>query len=1092
MKKLFLTFLYLFVFIYSVAQPGKDGSLTVASGSNILNHYIPISVDIATGSNVVTIASTSLFSLCPGDLIMVYQAQGAGMNITNTNSYGNITAYNSAGLYEFKYVQSVSGNNVTTQTTFTNSYAVAGRAQIIKVPQYTNLTINAGVSIVPKPWKDTTIAATAYRFGGLIVLHATNIINNGTIAATDFGFRGGALFNNNTIIAGVTAFRSTLSSQGGEKGESIFGYQTDYDGLNGGRYCLGAPANAGGGGDGHNAGGGGGGNGFNGNTWTGQGVMVVNASNALAAWALSSGYIANGNALTTSSGGGHGGYSYGDANANATIQGPGNSAWVGDTRREVGGVGGRPLSNINSENRIYFGGGGGSPHADNNATPPATNGGGIVYLIATGSISGNGIISSNSSNVGNSSGCNCDGLSGAGAGGSIVIKTGAIPTTQVVSANGGNGGNQMFPVSPSNANESEGPGGGGGGGFVAISIGAIVPQINGGLNGTSLSNAVANEMTSNGATQGAIGQTGPVSTAFVSFIPIVVAPSSGSAITACAGAILNLTTTAGASTYFWSGPNSFTSSIQNPFIPNANASTSGIYTVTQNFSGCLPPTAYTTTVTIDPVPTPIITNSGNNAICSGQSINLSGGGGVTYLWSGPSSFTSSSQNVSINPATASNGGNYTLTVFSVNGCSATSVSPIVIAPSPTVSVTGASVCVNQPINIIANSSASSFSWTGPNGFNSAAQAVNFSNAGFNLSGVYTITVTSAQGCTNTAAATISVYPLPTPSLSSNSPVCIGGSLNFNGTGSATYLYTGPNGFTSSLQNPSINNVTSAASGIYTLTASNFGCSASVTHSVSIFGSNVGTLTASHIEECIPFCSTFSINTNGSPATSASLSVNGQLFFGNPVNYCITAAGNYTINSTFKDASGCVSSSTIQVTGYPKPNADFTFSPLKPIENLDQILFTNTSTGINQTSWNWFFSNNNGFTSSNQNTFYMFDTAGAYPVAMIVKNVWGCADTVVKVIVIEDDFSFYIPNTFTPNGDGLNEIFQPKGHGIKNYTLEIFDRWGEKIFTSNDFYIGWDGTFKGKKCQIDTYTWKIDLTNPKGRTKIFTGHVNIVE
>lgn len=1245
MKKYYYFFIFFTVCFGCFAQPGKNGALTVSAPNQILNQYIPVSVNIAAGSSVVTIANSSLFSICPGDLIMIYQAQGASMDITNTASYGNITNYNSAGLYEFKYVQSVSGNNVTTQTTFTNSYAVAGRVQLIKVPQYTNLTINAGASIVPKPWKDTTIAATPYRFGGLVVLHATNIANNGTITATSSGFRGGALFISGGLNLGFTAFRSTFNNQGGEKGESIFGYQLDYDGPNGGRYCLGAPANAGGGGNGHNAGGGGGANGNNGNAWSGQGIMIVNATNLLAAWALSAGYAANGNALTNSSGGGHGGYSYGDANANATVQGPANPAWVGDTRREVGGIGGRPLTNINSETRIYFGGGGGSAHADNNATPAATNGGGIVYLIATGAISGTGNILSNSTNVGNSSGCNCDGLSGAGAGGSIVIKTGAIPVTQVVTANGGNGGNQMFPVAPSNPNESEGPGGGGGGGFVAISTGAVIPQVNGGLNGSSLSNAVANEMTFNGSTQGAIGQIAPVSTAFVAFFPIVPTVAAGTTMAVCAGSVLNLTTTAGASIYSWTGPNSFTSAIQNPTISNVTTLANGIYTVTQNFSGCLPPAAFTTTVTVNPTPTITLSNT---VICSGQTINLnptintatsftwtgpnsfsagtssvsisnvlpnasgaytltgSNAGGcistaianvtvtptptvsllsnspvcegaalnfttngatsyllngpnafssnvanpsinaislavagvytltgnnngcfatitntvavnaapsitlntnsfcsgqsiilnpsvssvIAYSWSGPNSFNASTQNFTITNSSSVNAGIYTLTATNINGCSAIASASVSIVQLPTINVAGSSVCINQPININCNTNGSSFSWSGPNGFSSAAQTISFSNASFSLSGAYNVTVTSAQGCTNVAVATVSVYPLPTPTLSSNSPVCVGGTLNLFGGGGNTFSYSGPNGFTSTLQNPSITNVTSAASGVYILTAINFGCSAFITLPVSIFSSNAGTLTVSDNEKCIPFCPSFSINTNGSPANTTSVNVNGQLLIGNPVNYCITTAGNYTASSIFKDADGCINTSTILVTGYPKPNADFIFSPTKPVENIDEVIFTNTSTGINQIAWNWFFNDNNGFTSINQNTFYLYQTAGAYPVAMIVKNVWGCSDTVVKIVTIGNEYTFYVPNAFTPDGDGINDIFYPKGTGIIKYELMIFDRWGELLFTTKDFYKGWDGTYKGTPCKTDAYTWKINVNDSEGRNREYVGHVTL--
>ena len=133
-------------------------------------------------------------------------------------------------------------------------------------------------------------------------------------------------------------------------------------------------ANGGGGGNAHNAGGGGGANGSNGNAWTGQGVMIVNGSNPLGAWQLDPGYIANANALTNSSGGGRGGYSYGSSNQIATTVAPGNALWGGDERREAGGLGGRPLTYTAST--LFFGGGGGAGDGNNTASQNGANGGG--------------------------------------------------------------------------------------------------------------------------------------------------------------------------------------------------------------------------------------------------------------------------------------------------------------------------------------------------------------------------------------------------------------------------------------------------------------------------------------------------------------------------------------------------------------------------------------------------------------------------------------------------------------------------------------------------------------------------------------------
>lgn len=500
------------------SQPGKDGSLIVSNLGHIVNKCCPLTSNIVAGSNTLLIANSAMVSLCAGDLVMVYQAQGAIINTQNNGQYGDIINYNSAGLFEFMYVQNTNGNTITTQSTFTNSYQTAGKVQLIKVPQYTSLTINSGASIVAKTWKDTVISGGSYRIGGLVVIHASSIINNGSISANGNGFRGGALVLDSAINTGATWMRSNGSTDGAEKGEGIAGYQNDYD-LIGGRNCMGAPANAGGGGNNHNAGGGGGANGFNGNTWTGEGVMIVNGNNPLAAWALSSAYMNNANSLTNSSGGGRGGYSWGDANANALIDPPGSFAWAGDSRREVGGFGGRPLTNINPETRIYFGGGGGAPHQNNNTSSPGSNGGGIVYLIANNAISGNGNIQASGINAGNSTGCSCDAAPGAGAGGSIVLKTPSVALTLSIFANGGNGGNQFalnFPGHP--INESEGPGGGGGGGFVALPVNAPLPQVNGGQNGTSLSGAVT-EMISNGATQGGTGQISTVTSNFITYTP---------------------------------------------------------------------------------------------------------------------------------------------------------------------------------------------------------------------------------------------------------------------------------------------------------------------------------------------------------------------------------------------------------------------------------------------------------------------------------------------------------------------------------------------------------------------------------------------
>ena len=148
-------FIFLFLTLNAVqvlhSQPGKNGSYTVSSTNQILNKYCPVTTNISSGSNTLVVANSTMLALCPGDLIMVYQAQGASINTLNTLAYGDITSYNSAGLYEFKYVQSYNNNTIVCQNSFTNSYVSTGNVQVVKVPQYVNLTLNINSSIIAKP-----------------------------------------------------------------------------------------------------------------------------------------------------------------------------------------------------------------------------------------------------------------------------------------------------------------------------------------------------------------------------------------------------------------------------------------------------------------------------------------------------------------------------------------------------------------------------------------------------------------------------------------------------------------------------------------------------------------------------------------------------------------------------------------------------------------------------------------------------------------------------------------------------------------------------------------------------------------------------
>ncbi len=471
--------------------PGKDGDVTI-SGTQVVNEYASVSGSASAGSLQITVSAlaANLPSLEAGDLILIYQAQGATISGANNASYGSITNLGSAGRYEFHTVKSINGNAITLHdfggscTGLEFSYSATGKAQVIRVPQYRNLNVGAGSQITGAAWNGST--------GGVVAMTVSQTLTlSGSIDVSGQGFRGGNT-DNLTQPTGTSYFgyRSTSANDGAEKGEGIAGYRTE---LPGGRfYGRGAPANGGGGGNAHNAGGGGGSNGDNGNGWAGQGVP----DNSNASWAQAWNLDPTLNASTNQSGGGRGGYTYARG-GNALTTAPGDAAWRFDFRRELGGLGGRPMA-YDPSGRLYFGGGGGAGDGNNNAAGAGGDGGGLVFVSA-GLIAGGGTIRADGDDGENTSPSHNDAPGGGGGGGTIVLQSGGAIGASTL-ADGGDGGNQLITN-----DENEGPGGGGGGGVIATTGGVSVAFARGGANGTTTSNSLT-EFIPNGATQGATGQ----------------------------------------------------------------------------------------------------------------------------------------------------------------------------------------------------------------------------------------------------------------------------------------------------------------------------------------------------------------------------------------------------------------------------------------------------------------------------------------------------------------------------------------------------------------------------------------------------------
>ncbi len=506
--------------------PGIDGAKTVTAAGTIVNGYDIVSSATAggrtiTGTNVANLSPAGLTPLGPGSVVMLYEANGATIDGTDdTAAWGNVTSYGNAGYYEFVTVGSVSGNTITLAASCNAlAHTYGSSSEIVRVPQYSSLTVNAGASIVATPW------STNEADGGIVAIDVAGTTTiNGTIDVSGAGFAGAAAYVNSGasappghaevtdyFLAGETG-ANLASALAAAKGESIAGNDAAYDASFGSRYGRGAPANGGGGGNGHNGGGGGGSNGNNGNTWSGQGILDTaytayygdtNGKNPTGA--ADPGYAT----MTAGSGGGRGGYTFG------YDQG-GNTGGI--KIYPVGGLGGRPMT-VESATRIFFGGGGGAGDANNVAGGNGGNGGGIVVLNTT-ALSGSGSILANGAAGGTAPYQDAGG--GGGGGGSVVVlaSSGAGSLGAIVANGGAGGSNDETATYPY---EAEGTGGGGGGGFVAASGYATSITTNGGAEGaTQGPTSVTDAFTPYGATLGATGATTAAATAFTScYTPVI-------------------------------------------------------------------------------------------------------------------------------------------------------------------------------------------------------------------------------------------------------------------------------------------------------------------------------------------------------------------------------------------------------------------------------------------------------------------------------------------------------------------------------------------------------------------------------------------
>ncbi len=558
--------------------------------------------------------------------------------------------------------------------------------------------------------------------------------------------------------------------------------------------------------------------------------------------------------------------------------------------------------------------------------------------------------------------------------------------------------------------------------------------------------------------------------------------------TICLGQGTATLTANGATTYNWAPATGLSATTGSVVTANPGATTT--YTITGTVGTCT--AVATTTVTVNPLPAPV---AASNTPCVNQALNLTGNGGTGYVWGGPNTFTSSVQNPTIPGVTASAAGVYTLVVTDANMCVNTATVNVTVNPLPTVTATGATVCINATINLSCTpNGATGYSWSGPLGYSSNSQNPAIPMATSGMAGNYVVTVTDPNGCVNANVATVAINSLPVVSATTGT-VCAGQtSATINASGANTYSWSPASGLNTTSGASVVANPNTTT--VYSVTGTDVnGCQSSATTTVSVNPVPAVSLTPQNSSGCAPVCTTFSNTTSSSGNYSWSFG-DGSTSQSAAPYHCFTVQGNYNVTLTLTDNNGCVNSASATVNVYPVPKADFSMSP-QPTTILEpSTQFYDGSYGANIVTWGWTFGDYSATNSSGlQNPSHVYGDTGSFVVQLVVVSDYGCKDSTIRILRIEDDYALYVPNAFSPNSDGINDVFKAVGSGLKDFKLFIFDRWGNQVFFSDKLEKGWDGRFQAKGediVQEDVYVWKIEAKTTKNEKKQLAGVVSLLK
>ena len=571
---------------------------------------------------------------------------------------------------------------------------------------------------------------------------------------------------------------------------------------------------------------------------------------------------------------------------------------------------------------------------------------------------------------------------------------------------------------------------------------------------------------------------------------------------------LNVNNTLGA-TYSWQGPNGYNSSQQNNAVLNVNASANGNYVITVSANGC----SITDTLNISVIPS--ITLNQSIQLCSGQTYQLPDG------------------------STTDTSGVFSSSFLSVNGCDSTIISSVFVSNAITVNI-NAQICGAQAYTlpdstVVFNPGLYTVNLPGSNGCDSiinvnlTAGNVSVDSSLIQLcdgqnytlpdgiivttSGTYSSVLQNQFGCDSTIVTTLNVLPNIIPSIQINAlpgtQICAGQPLLFTSLGinvGSTNFYqwylngtalTGQNNDSLTISNLQNNDTISLM-----LTTS-----VNCTISDSVFSNFIIVTVSNNLNFSIyieaddtVICALQAVTiqaftTNTGSDIIYNWYVNGVFLQSTETNEFIYDAFNNhdTVSCSIIPNIICsgvseIISNNLIITVNPNPDIDMLI--YEYWQNSGDSLQLSSSTNISNPAYSW--SANAYLSCNNCANPYTIATDTTQYMLTVTDISTGCFMVDSTLVYVVDDFDIFLPSGFSPNGDGSNDVFYLRGRGIQEFSLNVFDRWGELVFSTNSFSTGWDGTYKGKAALAGVYVYTLQYINSKKLNKFVKGNVTLIK